>query len=86
MMTTSTREPGAFDEPDRRWQAPRRSGSVNLAEYFGLHLEKDTALIYTLFATEAEKRRLRNEADRLEGATVVAWHKASHNENGTYSP
>ena len=47
---------------------------------------KDTALIYTLFATEAEKRRLRNEADRLEGATVVAWHKASHIENGTHSP
>ena len=47
---------------------------------------KDTALIYTLFATEAEKQRLKKEADRLEGTASVAWYKASHIENGTYSP
>ena len=46
---------------------------------------KDVALIYTLFATEAEKQRLKKEADRLEGITSVVWHKASHIENGTYS-
>lgn len=47
---------------------------------------KDVALIYTLFATEAEKQRLKKEADRLEGITSVVWYKASHIENGTYSP
>ena len=39
---------------------------------------KEAALIYTIFATEAEKQRLAEEACRLEGVASVEWRAASH--------
>jgi superfamily II DNA or RNA helicase len=34
---------------------------------------KSKATIYTLFATEQEKIRLTNEAERLEGVANILW-------------
>ena len=36
---------------------------------------KDSATIYTLFATEEERRRLANEAAALEGITHIVWQQ-----------
>jgi superfamily II DNA or RNA helicase len=38
---------------------------------------KDKAVIYTLFATIQEEKRLQNEADRLEGVASVMWATGS---------
>lgn len=35
--------------------------------------EKERALIYTLFATDTEKKRLRKESDTLEGVANIKW-------------
>lgn len=40
---------------------------------------KDTAEVYTLFATEVEEKRLRSEAEGLSGAASVAWKKVRVN-------
>ena len=37
---------------------------------------KEHATVYTLYATEIEERRLREEAERLESASAVRWQKA----------
>lgn len=37
---------------------------------------KDSATVYTLFATEIEERRLREEAEQLASAREVKWQKA----------
>ena len=39
---------------------------------------KDSATVYTLYATEIEERRLQDEADKLEAAKEVRWQKAEH--------
>jgi superfamily II DNA or RNA helicase len=38
---------------------------------------KDKATIYTLFATEQERIRLANEAERLEGVAKILWATGS---------
>jgi superfamily II DNA or RNA helicase len=38
---------------------------------------KDKAVIYTLFATVQEEKRLQNEAARLEDVASVAWATGS---------
>ena len=40
---------------------------------------KENAVIYTLYATEIEERRLQAEADSLEAAKEVRWQKAATN-------
>jgi superfamily II DNA or RNA helicase len=39
---------------------------------------KDSATVYTLYATEIDERRLRDEEDNLEAAKEVRWRKAEH--------
>jgi superfamily II DNA or RNA helicase len=39
---------------------------------------KDSATVYTLYATEIEERRLQEEAEKLEAAKEVRWQKAEH--------
>ena len=34
---------------------------------------KEQALVYTIYATEPEADRLRQEAERLEGANEIRW-------------
>lgn len=42
---------------------------------------KTEAIVYTLFATEEEKKRLAQEAGNLEGITTVEWHQGRvHND------
>jgi superfamily II DNA or RNA helicase len=40
--------------------------------------EKKGAIIYTLFATDSEKERLKEESSRLDGVAEVEWQKISH--------
>ena len=37
---------------------------------------KESATVYTLYATDIEERRLQDEADKLEAAKEVRWQKA----------
>lgn len=39
---------------------------------------KDSATVYTLYATEIEERRLREEAEKLEAAKEVRWQMAGN--------
>ena len=37
--------------------------------------DKDSATVYTIFATTEERRRLESEEDNLEGITCVSWYQ-----------
>lgn len=42
---------------------------------------KDHASVYTIFATDEERRRLEKEEDRLEGITAVKWQQGQTGQN-----
>ena len=44
--------------------------------------DKDKALIYTLYASEPERRRLEKEAAHLEGVALVAWAAGTRRPRG----
>jgi superfamily II DNA or RNA helicase len=42
---------------------------------------KEAATVYTLYATEEERKRLLEEASDLKDVTSVTWHESRRREN-----
>jgi len=58
--------------------ASRRQRIQRLGRVLRPSSGKDSAVIYTLFATDAERDRLETEATRLQGMTSIEWRDASY--------